>query len=355
MRGGSSVSRERLRFSVALFAIVVAFVFAGATSAAAATPAWSAHGSVEQVYVTAPAETQPLTLLTSAGKTVATQNADAQGGLLFRNVKPGSGYKVKAADGTTSGPLTVLTTQPAPPGTSVYAQSIPSRGYGYLTTRDGTQLAINVHPPQDVANVLPLPDGITLPTLPAGPSPTLIEYSGYGYADPAGPQSGIAVIANLMGFTVVDVNMRGTGCSGGALDFFEPLPGVDGYDVVETIARQPWVAHHKVGMMGISYGGISQLFTAQTRPPSLAAISPLSVIDATQTTLYPGGILNTGFAVAWAQERMHDAEPASADGGQGWAYQRVQQGDQTCKADQALHGEAADLMAKIRANDQYRP
>ena len=68
-----------------------------------------------------------------------------------------------------------------------------------------------------------------------------------------------------MGFTVVDVNMRGTGCSGGAFDFFEPLQSLDGYDVIETIARQPWVAHHKVGMMGISYGGISQLFTAQTR------------------------------------------------------------------------------------------
>ena len=80
-----------------------------------------------------------------------------------------------------------------------------------------------------------------------------------------------------MGFTVVDVNMRGTGCSGGAFDFFEPLQSLDGYDVVETIARQPWVLHHKVGMMGISYGGISQLFTAQTNPPSLAAISPLSV------------------------------------------------------------------------------
>src|SRR3954469_12714996 len=355
MRGGSSVSRERLRFSVALFAIVVAFVFAGATSAAAATPAWSAHGSVEQVYVTGLAANQPLTLLTSAGKTVATQNADAQGGLLFRNVKPGSGYKVKAADGTTSGPLTVLTTQPAPPGTSVYAQSIPSRRYGYLTTRDGPHLAINVHPPQDVANVLPLPGGITLPTLPAGPSPTLIEYSGYGYADPAGPQSGIAILANLMGFTVVDVNMRGTGCSGGAFDFFEPLQSLDGYDVIETIARQPWVLHNKVGMMGISYGGISQLFTGQTQPPSLAAISPLSVIDATQTTLYPGGILNTGFALNWAKERVHDAMPAWPDAGQGWAYKRVQEGDRTCKDNQALHGEAADLLAKVRANDHYVP
>ena len=92
-----------------------------------------------------------------------------------------------------------------------------------------------------------------------------------------------------MGFTVVDVNMRGTGCSGGAYDFFEPLQNLDGYDVIETVARQPWVLHHKVGMMGISYGGISQLFTAATDPPSLAAISPLSVIDQTQTTLYPGG------------------------------------------------------------------
>ena len=185
--------------------------------------------------------------------------------------------------------------------------------------------------------------------------PTLIEYSGYGYADPAGPQNGIAIIANLMGFAVVDVNMRGTGCSGGAFDFFEPLQSLDGYDVVETVARQPWVAHHKVGMMGISYGGISQLFTAQTDPPSLAAISPLSVIDSTQTTLYPGGILNTGFAVDWAKERVHDALPAGPNAGQSWAYQRIQQGDQTCKDNQALHGEAANLLAKIRANAHYQP
>ena len=108
-------------------------------------------------------------------------------------------------------------------------------------------------------------------------------------------------------------------------------------------------------MMGISYGGISQLFTAQTQPPSLAAITPLSVIDATQTTLYPGGILNTGFAVEWAKDRIHDAKPAGPNDGQPWAYKRIQEGDQTCKANQALHGEAVDLIAKIRANDHYCP
>src|SRR6202035_966221 len=124
----------------------------------------------------------------------------------------------------------------------------------------------------------------------SGPYPTLIEYAGYGYANPAGAESGIAPVANLLGVAVVDVNMRGTGCSGGSFDYFEPLQGLDGYDVIETVARQPWVLHHRVGMEGISYGGISQLFVAETDPPDLAAISPLSVLDQTATTLYPGGI-----------------------------------------------------------------
>src|SRR5207248_1896896 len=120
------------------------------------------------------------------------------------------------------------------------------------------------------------------------------------------------------------------------------------------VAHQPWVREHKVGMVGISYGAISQLFAAQLRPPDLEAISPLSTIDATATTLYPGGILNTGFAVSWGQERIHDAKPASPTGGQSWAYQRIQQGDQICKFNQVLHGEAANLMAKIHANSHYR-
>jgi hypothetical protein len=149
--------------------------------------------------------------------------------------------------------------------------------------------------------------------------------------------------------------MRGTGCSGGAFDYFEPLQGLDGYDVIETVARQPWVAGHRAGMMGISYGGISQLFVAATRPPSLAAIAPLSVIDDTATTLYPGGLLNTGFALSWGEDRVHDAKPASPTGGQAWALARIRGGDATCRANQALHPEAVDLIAKLRANRTYVP
>jgi uncharacterized protein len=333
--------------------IALAIAAASLALAPAAAADVSAHGSVEQVYATGLAPGAQATLVAPAGGRDRTRKANNLGGLLFRHVKPGTGYRVRLADGSaTSEPLTVLSTQSAPPSTDVYSQSIPPDGYGYLTTRDGTKLAYSVHPPQDISNA----EGLDLPHLPVGePSPTLIEYAGYGYADPKGPQSGIAAVANLMGFTVVDVNMRGTGCSGGAFDFFEPLQGLDGYDVIETIARQPWVAHNKVGMLGISYGGISQLFTAETRPPSLAAITPLSVIDATQTTLYPGGILNTGFAFNWAKERVHDGKPAGPDEGQPWAYKRIQEGDQTCKDNQAMHGEATDLLAKVRANDHYVP
>jgi predicted acyl esterase len=310
-----------------------------ATRTSAATPTFRAFGSAEQVYVTGLPPSAQMSLVTRGGRILETQRADSLGGLLFRNVPPAKGYRVRLEpDGPQSGALTVHSNEAAPWDPGIYHQVTPDSGYGYLTTRDGTKLAIDVHPPMS-----------------APPYPTLIEYSGYGYADPAGPDNGIAVLANLMGFAVVDVNMRGTGCSGGAFDFFEPLQNLDGYDVIETIAHQPWVRGHKVGMMGISYGAISQLFTAQLDPPDLAAISPLSTIDATASTLYPGGTLNTGFAVAWAQERQHDAEPAGPDTGQSWAYQQIQRGDATCAANQVLHGEAANLSAKIAANSHYVP
>jgi len=304
---------------------------------------FSAHGSAEQVYATGLLRGRSVMLVSRQGSVVSTQRPDSLGGVVFRLVTPGPGYRIRQATGhgiAQSGPLTVFSDRSAPPSTKVYNQRLPRAGYGYLTTRDGTKLAIDVH----------LPD-----TSSQGPYPTLIEYSGYGYANPAGPESGISPVANLLGFAVVDVNMRGTGCSGGSYDFFEPLQNLDGYDVIETVARQPWVLHHKVGMMGISYGAISQLFVAATDPPDLAAIAPLSTIDNTATTLYPGGILNTGFALSWGEERVHDALPASATGGQPWALKRIQDGDSTCEADQVLHGEAPNLIAKIRANSHYVP
>jgi uncharacterized protein len=342
-------SRHQLALSVARRRALSCFipmlaVLAVSLVTAATASAFSANGSVEQVYVTGLAPSAQVLLLGSNGETVSTQTADSLGGALFRSVTPGKRYRVKlSSNGEESGPITVHTQAAAPWDRKIYKQSIPDSGYGYLTTRDGTQLAIDVHLPSRTF------------TKHKGTYPTLIEYAGYGYADPAGPESGLAAVANAMGFAVVDVNMRGTGCSGGAFDYFEALENLDAYDVIQTIAHQPWVLHHKVGLFGISYGGISQLFAAQLRPPALEAIAPLSVVDATASTLYPGGVLNTGFAVPWAEERQFDAEPAGPSSGEHWAYEQVQSGDATCAANQDLHEKATDLLSEVKENATYKP
>jgi uncharacterized protein len=335
MTGARSARNLKRTVAAAAAALAVALALPVAASAAL-----SVHGSVKQVYVTGANTGEKLRLLDRDGELVATKPVGSLGGVLFRRVDAGKGYRVRSADGKLSGRVNVISAKNAPNSTAIYNQALPPGGYGYMTTRDGTQLALTVRLPGPASE---------------GPYPTLVEYSGYGYANPAGAESGISQIANILDYAVVDVNMRGTGCSGGAFDYFERLQGLDGYDVVETVARQPWAMHGKVGMVGVSYGGISQLFVAAAKPPSLAAITPLSVIDNTATTLYPGGILNTGFALQWAEDRVDDAKPATAGQGQGWAYDRIANGDATCAANQVLHTAAADLINKIHRNRFYRP
>lgn len=326
--------KSSIRSYVVAFTTALALLAATAQAAAALT----VRGSVQQVYVLGAHAHQRVVLLDRRGRVLQPRRAGSLGGVVYRGVKTGHGYRVRPAGGRASGPVTVMPDRSAPPSTRFYGQRIPTSGYGYLTVRDGIKLAIDVH----------LPSG-------PGPYPTLIEYSGYGYANPAGPNNGISQVATLLGFAVVDINMRGTGCSGGAFNYFDTLQNLDGYDVVETVAHQPWALHHKVGMMGISYGGISQLFVAKTAPPDLAAITPLSVIDNSATTLYPGGILNTGFALPWTKERDQDAQAFSSTGDQAWALTRIRGGDATCKANQTLHQEAVNLVKSVRANRHYVP
>ena len=335
---GSAGSVRHLKRACGPALLVAVAIAAVPPSAASAANSLSVHGSVNQAYVTGAQPGTSLRLIRK-GKVVSRKPVGTLGGVVFRRIPAGKGYRVRAADGSASRRIAVMSERP-PKNTAIYNQTLPAGGYGYAYTRDGTSLALDVRLPGPASD---------------GPYPTLVEYAGYGYANPAGAESGISQLLNLLGFAVVDVNMRGTGCSGGAFDYFEPLQALDGYDIVETVARQPWVLNNRVGMAGVSYGGISQLFVGATRPPHLTAITPLSVIDNTATTLYPGGFLNTGFALQWAEDRVDDAKPASPTQGQGWANKRIEQGDEICKANQTLHTAAADLIAKIHRNRTYRP
>jgi predicted acyl esterase len=328
---------RRLAFTTCCVAMAVAGLAPNAAAADGGRTTFAVQPSVEQVAVTGARPGATAVLHAGDGREVASRPVDTAGSTLFRAVRPGAGYVVSVG-GTRAAPVTVVSPTDTPPQ-SFYTNQHIDPGYGYLTTRDGTKLSIN----------------ITLPGPPdAGPYPTVVEYSGYDPSNPDATQPA-SRIAQLLGFATVGVNLRGTGCSGGAYDYFEELQSLDGYDVVETIAAQPWVAHGKVGMVGISFPGITQLFVAHTRPPHLAAITPLSVLDDTYATLYPGGIFNDGFALGWAKDRQSDARPStSTGGGQGWASKRIAHGDTTCRANQALRLQAADVLREIRANAYRR-
>jgi predicted acyl esterase len=211
----------------------------------------------------------------------------------------------------------------------------------------------------EVAATVRLPQGKTLAD---GPFPTVIEYSGYAVApphdaltglldpsaaesDPLIPSTSTAVggiIAPLLGYATVSLQMRGSGCSGGAFGLFDLPTTADGYDAVEIIAAQPWVKGNKVGMVGISFSGISQFFVAGSQPPHLAAIAPMSVTDDLYSTGYPGGIFNDGFAASWIAERASDAQPAP-EGGQPWAKAMIDDGDEQCLENQALRRQTQDV------------
>ncbi len=287
----------------------------------------------EQVAVLGQEPGDVLSVRALDGSLAATGTVDEQGALLFRKVLAGD-YTIES-ETARSAAFNVASVE-ALPSQELYDEQelLPAGGFGYITVRDGTTLSANV--------VLPGP-------VEDGPYPTVVEYSGYQPSDPASAQ--IAALYTAQGLAYVGVNMRGTGCSGGSFRYFETVQSLDGYDVIEAVATQPWVMDNEVGMVGISYPGISQLYVAATQPPSLNSITPLSVLDdSTRHTLYPGGILNTGFAVNWTQERVDSAKPY----GQGWSKERADGGDVVCADNQQLRLQNPDLVAEINDNPFYR-
>ncbi len=279
---------------------------------------------------------------------VQTGTVDGLGSYNFHNLPSRSGYTVLVDDGgrtSVAGPVTVLDPDATPPQSLYSGQHLDvtnlggNSGYGYLTTRDGTQLSVQV--------VLPGPPE-------NGPYPTVMEYSGYDPSSPTTGQPQYKLMLPSNGYAWVGVNIRGSGCSGGAFNYFENLQALDGYDAIETIAAQPWSDGH-VGMAGISYAGISQLFVARTRPPHLDAITPVSVIDDTwRGTLYPGGIFNNGFALSWAQERV-DQNKWPNPGAPGWVKDRIAGGDTTCADNMLLRGQNVDLLDQINRHPNPSP
>jgi putative CocE/NonD family hydrolase len=102
------------------------------------------------------------------------------------------------------------------------------------------------------------------------------------------------------GYAVAQADVRGRYDSEGEWDPWSPAHRTDGYDLVEWLAAQPW-SNGRVGMMGGSYLGWTQWWTASTAPPSLKAIAPLvSPPDPFENFPYQNGVLVGGYAQDWA-------------------------------------------------------
>jgi len=133
----------------------------------------------------------------------------------------------------------------------------------------------------------------------AGTYGTLFEYSGY---DP-GSNPDATYVNRYVGsgkFAYIGVNLRGTGCSEGTFDFFQPAEGKDGAKVIQWVTQRSW-SNGKVAMIGKSYPGITQLFVAGEQPAGLVAIAPGHFYaDAYRDVARPGGIVNKGFSTLWS-------------------------------------------------------
>lgn len=191
------------------------------------------------------------------------------------------------------------------------------RDYGYITMTDGVKLAYVVYRPTT-----------------EGRYPILLEYSPYNVdgneLDKSDVQGKITEFLER-GYAYAGVAIRGASCSQGKLSMFDSIIADDGKQVVEWLATQPW-STGAVGMIGISYPGHTQIFTAAKRPKGLKAITPYAVTASAYREVWrPGGLFAVNFIGGWAYSTTRAAG----------AEVRREWGDTQCDVEKARRGTEA--------------
>jgi predicted acyl esterase len=157
----------------------------------------------------------------------------------------------------------------------------------YITMRDGCRLAADIYVPQGAD--------------PAKTFPALLIFTPYyrrfktngEVAESAPAASQYRDFFVVRGYTVVVVDVRGTGASFGTRDALRSPTERDDYrEVAEWAVKQPW-SNGVLGSTGISYVGAAACFLASTGHPAVKAVAPLfGVSDIYSEQLYPGGLLS---------------------------------------------------------------
>lgn len=130
-----------------------------------------------------------------------------------------------------------------------------------------------------------LPDG-------DGPFPTLVLRTPYSNIDPSGYMRYLRA-----GYAVVAQDCRGRHDSEGRFRPFEEAN--DGYDLIAWVKSQRW-CDGRIGMIGGSYLGTTQLTSAWMSPPGLRAITPRVMgRDLFKDCIYHNGAFCLGLATGW--------------------------------------------------------
>jgi predicted acyl esterase len=175
-----------------------------------------------------------------------------------------------------------------------------------ITARDGTRIAARIY----------RPDG-------SGPCPALIGASPYRFDNNRLPPSAQFLWRETgpiewyvdQGYAYVNMDVRGSGRSGGDFEFLGPNEQTDLYDVIEWIGAQPW-SSGKVGGIGQSYFCMLQWFMGALQPPSLACLAAHDgLADVYRASTHHGGIPCDFFpGYWWYQNRLINRFPADGPG-----------------------------------------
>ena len=166
----------------------------------------------------------------------------------------------------------------------------------YITTSTGKRLGVYVSFPASE-------DGEPA----EGPFPVIMVQSAYNLSISASSLTGGGSILTgapdpfliKRGYAVVSVDALGTGVSEGGWELLGAAEQQAYGEAVDWVEQQPWF-NGRLGLAGVSYMGISALYTAQQRPDSVHAIfADVPMGDSQRGTVGIGGTFNALFMSTW--------------------------------------------------------
>jgi putative CocE/NonD family hydrolase len=151
-----------------------------------------------------------------------------------------------------------------------------------VTTRYGDSLAVEL--------CFPATAGVRAP----GRFPVVagLIYTGRAGASPCSSQMAYV----KAGYVYAEIQVPGSaGSEGGPWNYSDKDWALRNYDAIEWVATQPW-ATGKLGTIGGSGNGVSQLFTSQYHPPHLTTMIPQVSSHNGYDMQFPGGIRSLALA-----------------------------------------------------------